>query len=184
MKDRVILHCDLNNFFASVEMMKNPELRGKAIAVCGDPEKRHGIVLAKSESAKKCGVKTGMPIWQAKQLCPEIIILSTNHADYGKYSKVVRDIYYRYTDKIEPFGIDECWLDVSGSLKLLGKTGEEIADEIRCVVREEIGLTVSVGVSWNKTYAKFGSDLKNPMQRRLLRAIITNKFFSHCLCHR
>jgi DNA polymerase-4 len=143
-------------------MLKNPALQEKAVAVCGDPEKRHGIVLAKSESAKKFGVKTGMPIWQAKQLCPEIIIVSTNHSDYVNYSNKVREIYYRFTDKIEPFGIDECFLDVTDSLKLLKMNGKEIADEIRRIIREEVKLTVSVGVSWNKTYAKLGSDYKKP----------------------
>lgn len=162
MQDRTILHCDLNNFFASVEIVKNPDLAGKAIAVCGDPEKRHGIVLAKSELAKKCGVTTGMVIWKAKQLCPSLETISTNHADYGRYSKMVQQIYYRYTDLVESFGIDECWLDVTKSLKLFKKTGEQIADEIREVIKSELGLTVSIGVSWNKTFAKLGSDLKKP----------------------
>jgi len=162
MSDKVILHCDLNNFFASVEMLQNPELRGKAIAVCGDPAKRHGIVLAKSEPAKKLGVKTGMPIWQAKQLCPGIIIVATNHANYTKYSRIVQDLYYRYTDLVEPFGGDEAWLDVTKSLSMLKMTGRQVADEIRRVIREEVGLTASVGVSWNKTFAKLGSDMKKP----------------------
>jgi len=162
MSNRIILHCDLNNFFASVEMIKNPTLRGKAIAVCGDPTKRGGIVLAKSEPAKKCGVKTGMPIWQAKQLCPDIIIVTPTHMDYSRYSRIVRDVYYRYTDKVEAFGGDECWLDVTASLHLFAGDGKSMADEIRRVIREEIGLTVSVGVSWNKAYAKIGSDLKKP----------------------
>ena len=156
-------------------MLRDPTLRGKAIAVCGDPEKRHGIVLAKSEPAKKCGVKTGMPIWEARQLCPEIIIVSTNHADYSRYSKIVSDIYYRFTDKVESYGSDECFLDVTASLRVLTNNekrmtnnvgrieiGERIANEIRRVIREEVGLTVSVGVSWNKGYAKIGSDLKKP----------------------
>ena len=154
--------------------MHNPELRGKAFAVCGDPAKRSGIVLAKSELAKKAGVKTGDAIWEAKQKCPGLIIVSTNHGDYSKYSKIVREVYYRYTDKVEAFGGDEAWLDISGSRKLMTNDklvmtndcgidfGKRIADEIRRVIREEIGLTVSVGVSWNKTYAKLGSDLKKP----------------------
>ena len=159
---RTILHCDLNNFFASVEVLRDPTLRGKAIAVCGDPTKRHGIVLAKSEQAKKFGVKTGDVIWQARQKCPNLHIIGTNHADYSRYSKLVREIYYRYTDRVESFGIDECWLDVTDSLKLLGKTGREIADELRAVVRGELGLTISVGVSFTKTFAKMGSDYKKP----------------------
>jgi len=162
MQSHAILHCDLNNFFASVECLEHPELRGKAVAVCGDPAKRHGIVLAKSESAKKFGVKTGMAIWEAKQLCPEIIIVATHHSSYEKYSKIVREIYYRFTDLIEPFGIDEAWLDVTPSLNLFKMTPEQMADEIRRVVREEVGLTISVGVSFNKTFAKMGSDMKKP----------------------
>jgi len=159
---RTILHCDLDNFYASVEAILNPELVGKPIAVCGDPEMRHGIVLAKSEPAKKCGVRTGEPIWMARQKCPDIIIVSGRHGEYSKYAKKVREIYYRYTDLVEPFGDDECWLDVTGSLKLLKKDGKQIADEIRDVVRTELGLTISVGVSWNKTFAKLGSDYKKP----------------------
>ena len=160
--DRVILHCDLNNFYASVEVIKNPSLRGKAIAVCGDPEMRHGIVLAKSEVAKKAGVKTGMPIWQAKQLCPDIIIVTPHHNDYSRYSKIVQGVYYRYTDLVEPFGGDECWLDITGIQQLKHMTPKQIADEIRKVIRDEIGLSISVGVSWNKTFAKLGSDMKKP----------------------
>ena len=162
MGDRIILHCDLNNFFASVEMLRNPELRGKAIAVCGDQEKRHGIVLAKSEPAKKFGVKTGMPIWQAKSLCPDIIIVSTNHADYDRYGKIVREIYYRYTDLVEAFGCDECWLDLTNTPVMKTHTPAEFANELREIVKREVGLTISVGVSWNKAYAKIGSDLKKP----------------------
>lgn len=159
---RTILHCDLNNFYASVECLHNPSLVGKAVAVCGDPEKRGGIVLAKSEEAKKHGVKTGDVIWEAQQKCPNLVIVSTNHANYSKYAKMVRDIYCRYTDKVETFGSDECWLDVTHSLKLLGKNGKEIADELRAVVKSELGLTISVGVSFTKTFAKLGSDYKKP----------------------
>ena len=159
---RVILHCDLNNFYATVETLRDSSLRGKPVAVCGDPEKRHGIVLAKSEEAKRFGVKTGDVIWEAKQKCPDLIIVATNHADYSKFARLVRDIYYRYTDKVESFGADECWLDVTQSLKLLGKSGVEIADELRRVVRAELGLTISVGVSFTKTFAKMGSDYKKP----------------------
>lgn len=160
--DRVILHCDLNNFFASVETILHPELAGKAIAVCGDPAKRHGIVLAKSEEAKKFGVKTGDVIWEAKQKCPELVIVPATHGVYSKYSNLVQSIYYRFTDKIEAFGGDECWLDVTASLKLLGKSGREVADEIRTVVKRELGLTLSAGVSFSKTFAKLGSDYKKP----------------------
>ena len=166
--EKVILHCDLNNFFASVEVILNPELADKPIAVCGDPTKRHGIVLAKSEQAKKCGVKTGDVIWEAKQKCSDLVIVPATHGVYSRYSKAVCDIYYRYTDKVEAFGGDECWLDITQSMKLLGKSGRgldggrEIADEIRETVKRELGLTLSVGVSWNKTFAKLGSDYKKP----------------------
>ena len=156
-----ILHSDLNAFYASVEMLLFPELEGKPVAVCGSVEDRHGIVLAKSELAKKAGVKTGMAIWQAKQVCPNLIVRPPRYEKYMLFSKLVRKIYARYTDQIEPFGLDENWLDVSGSLLLFG-SAEEIAEQIRKTVKEEIGLTVSIGVSFNKVFAKLGSDLKKP----------------------
>ncbi|MCL2621784.1 MAG: DNA polymerase IV [Firmicutes bacterium] len=156
--ERVILHSDLNSFFASVECMLNPELKGKPMAVVGDQELRHGIVLAKSEEAKKCGVKTGDVLWEAKQKCPDIIFVKTNHKKYEEVSQQVREIYYRYTPQVEPFGIDECFLDCTGC----AKSGQEIADEIRQVLIDEIGITASVGVSFNKIFAKLGSDIKKP----------------------
>ena len=158
---RVILHCDLNNFFASVAVVCQPELRGKFIAVCGNPSLRKGIVLAKSENAKRMGVKTGMPIWEAKRLCPEIEIIPTDYEAYEMYSKKVQNIYYRFTNQVESFGIDECWLDVTHSQKLFGD-GVAIAHQIRRAIKDELGLTISVGVSFNKTYAKLGSDLAEP----------------------
>ena len=157
---RSILHSDMNAFYASVEMMLNPKLRGKAIAVCGATEERHGIVLAKSELAKKAGVKTGMVNWEAKQRCPGLILVSPQYDQYLKYSKLAHEIYYRYTDQVEPFGMDECWLDVTGS-NVFG-SGMEIAEEIRQAVKDELGLTVSIGVSFNKIFAKLGSDMKKP----------------------
>lgn len=157
---RAILHSDMNAFYASVEMMLNPKLRGKAVAVCGSTEKRHGIVLAKSELAKKAGVKTGMVNWEARQKCPELIMVPPQYDQYLKYSKLAHDIYYRYTDLVEPFGMDECWLDVTGS-NVFG-SGMEIAEEIRQAVKDELGLTVSIGVSFNKIFAKLGSDMKKP----------------------
>ena len=156
----IILHSDLNNFYASVERKLYPELCGKPIAVCGDKQARHGIVLAKSEEAKRCGVKTGDVIWEAKRKCPEIIIRPVRFSEYVRQSRAVRDIYARYTDCIEPYGIDECWLDVTHS-GIFGD-GFAIAERIRKEVREELSLTVSVGVSFNKVFAKLASDLKKP----------------------
>ena len=157
----VILHSDLNSFYASVEIMLNPELRGKPVAVCGSTENRHGIVLAKSELAKKCGIKTAMVNWEAKRLCPDLIMVEPHFEQYMKYSKLAREIYCRYTDLVEPFGMDECWLDVTGSEMLFG-SGYDIAQRIRREMKEELGLTVSVGVSFNKIFAKLGSDMKKP----------------------
>ena len=159
--DKVILHCDLNNFYASVEILTNPSLKGKPVAVTGATELRHGIILAKSNEAKKLGVKTGEPIWQAKQKCPDLVCVLPHHKLYEKYSNMVYEIYTRFTDKIERFGIDECWLDVTHSQKLFGD-GVTIANTIRETVYNEIGLTISVGVSFTKTFAKLGSDLKKP----------------------
>jgi len=157
---RTILHSDMNAFYASVEMMLDPRLRGKAVAVCGSTEDRHGIVLAKSNLAKKAGVKTGMVNWEARRLCPDLIVVPPQYDQYLKYSKLDHEIYYRYTDLVEPFGMDECWLDVTGS-GIYG-TGMEIAEEIRQATKDELGLTVSIGVSFNKVFAKLGSDMKKP----------------------
>jgi len=150
----------MNAFYASVEMMLDPRLRGKAVAVCGSTEDRHGIVLAKSNLAKKAGVKTGMVNWEARRLCPDLIVVPPQYDQYLKYSKLDHEIYYRYTDLVEPFGMDECWLDVTGS-GIYG-TGMEIAEEIRQATKDELGLTVSIGVSFNKVFAKLGSDMKKP----------------------
>ncbi|MGI6079484.1 MAG: DNA polymerase Y family protein [Candidatus Avilachnospira sp.] len=160
MRDRVILHSDLNGFFASVEIMLDPRLSGKAVAVSGLTEERHGIVLAKSERAKSFGIKTGMTNGEAMRLCPELVLLRPHYDQYVKYSRLAREIYGRYTDLVEPYGIDECFLDVTGS-GIFG-SGKEIADKIRRDMREELGLTVSVGVSFNKVFAKLGSDMKKP----------------------
>jgi len=159
--DRAILHSDLNCFYASVEMMLDPKLRGKAVAVCGSTEDRHGIVLAKSELAKRAGVKTGMVNWEARQKCPELILVKPQYEQYLKYSALTRAIYYRFTDLVEPFGMDECWIDCTASQRAYG-SGLEIAEAIRSAVREELGLTVSIGVSFNKIFAKLGSDMKKP----------------------
>ena len=159
-EERAILHSDMNSFYASVEMMLDPSLKGKAVAVCGSTENRHGIVLAKSELAKKAGVKTGMVNWEARKACPGLIMVPPQYDQYLKYSRLAHQIYYRYTDLVEPFGMDECWLDVTAS-RVYGSP-REIAEQIRRATREELGLTVSVGVSFNKIFAKLGSDMKKP----------------------
>lgn len=161
MTDRIILHCDLNNFFASVSLLYNPTLKDLPVAVCGDSENRHGIVLAKNEIAKKFGVKTAEAIFEAKRKCPELVTLPPLYKEYHEYSLKAREIYSRYTDMVEPFGIDECWLDVTGSTVLFG-SGEDIANKIRKDIKRELGLTISVGVSFNKVFAKLGSDMKKP----------------------
>ena len=159
--ERTILHCDCNGFFASVECLLHPELKKVPMAVCGSPEERHGIILAKNERAKKYGVQTAETIWQAKRKCPKLVLVPPHHGEYRKYSALVNRIYREYTDQVEPFGIDESWLDVTGSRLLFGD-GEHIADEIRERVKAEIGITISAGVSFNKIFAKLGSDYKKP----------------------
>ena len=162
MADRVILHCDLNCFFASVELLSYPEIQDLPVAVCGDPNSRHGIILAKNDPAKKLGVQTAETIWQAKQKAPGLILLPPHHSLYKEYSRKVNAIYGQYTDLVEPFGIDESWLDITGSMHLFGGDPKAIADGIRARIREELGLTLSVGVSFNKIFAKLGSDYKKP----------------------
>lgn len=160
--ERTILHCDLNSFFASVELLSLPNLREKPVAVCGNPENRHGIILAKNEPAKKYGVATAETIWQAKRKCPELILIPPHREQYYKYSRLVNEIYESYTDRVEPFGIDESWLDITETMHLFGGSGQKIADRIRQQIWEELGLTISVGVSFNKIFAKLGSDYKKP----------------------
>ena len=162
MADRTILHCDLNSFFASVELLDYPQLRDRPVAVCGDPEARHGIILAKNEAAKAYGVQTAETVWQARKKCPELVLLPPHHQRYREYSRKVNAIYGRYTDLVEPFSIDESWLDVTGTLHLFGLDGKGLADRLRREVREELGLSISVGVSFNKIFAKLGSDYKKP----------------------
>lgn len=159
--DRTILHCDCNGFFASVECVMNPELKKVPMAVGGDEESRHGIILAKNELAKKYNIQTAETIWQARRKCPQLVVVPPHRDEYSRYSKMVNDIYKRYTDLIEPFGIDESWLDVTGSKRLFGD-GKSIADRLRHEVYDELGLTISVGVSFNKIFAKLGSDYKKP----------------------
>ena len=157
--ERIILHADLNNFYASVECLYRPDLRDKPVAVGGDPEERRGIILAKNYPAKIFGIKTGETIWQAKQKCSALIVLKPNFKLYLRFARMARRIYSDYTDQIEPFGLDEAWLDVTGSTGIYGD-GRQIADEIRARFKEELGLTGSVGVSFNKIFAKLGSDIK------------------------
>lgn len=178
--ERIIIHSDLNNFYASVERLLDPSLAGKPVAVCGDREARHGVVLAKSEEAKKFGVKTGDTVWQAQRKCRDIVIVPPHFEEYIEYSKKVRAVYARYTDLIESYGIDECWLDITRSTllfpeydgeKYLTENGNKyysegfllhLGDVIRNAVKDELGVTVSCGVSFNKVFAKLGSDIKKP----------------------
>ena len=159
--ERKILHVDANCFYASVEMQRNPRLRDRPLAVCGSQEERHGIVLTANYLAKPRGVKTGMAIWQAKQACPELVVVPPDYRQYVRVSRMMREIYEDYTDQIEPFGLDESWLDVTGSAALCG-SAMEIAQEIRERVKFELGITVSIGVANNKITAKLGSDYKKP----------------------
>ena len=158
---RVILHSDLNAFYASVECLHQLDIRHKPVAVCGHQELRHGIVLAKNQLAKQYGVKTGDAIWQARQKAPRLIVVPPNFPLYQKFSQLVRSIYLQYTPNVESFGLDEAWLDLTQPGMTL-EQGRIIAEELRRRIKEEIGLTVSIGVSWNKIFAKLGSDYKKP----------------------
>ena len=157
----IILHSDMNNFYASVEILYDPALKNKPVAVAGDEEARHGIVLAKNDLAKKFGIRTGQVLWEARQQCPELVCVPAHYDRYLRFSALARNIYISYTDQVEAFGLDECWLDVTGSTSLFGD-GITIANDIRARIRRELGLTVSVGVSYNKVFAKLGSDMKKP----------------------
>lgn len=159
--ERTILHSDMNNCYASIELLYRPELRGKPLAVGGDPEARHGIVLAKDQLAKKAGVKTGMALWQARQVCPDIVFVPPRMDLYLKFSRLAHEIYGEYTDKQEAFGIDESWLDITESCSIKGD-GMTVANQISRRIKKELGITVSIGVSWNKIFAKLGSDYKKP----------------------
>ena len=172
--NKVILHSDLNSFYASVECFSNPDIRNLPVIVGGDVEQRHGIVLAKNDIAKRYGIITGEAVWQAKQKCPGLISVKPNYEKYLKFSRLAREIYYRYTDQIEPFGIDEVWADVTGSVGLFGD-GRTIADEIRAVIKRELGITASIGVSFNKIFSKLGSDMKKPDAT----SIITKDNYKH-----
>lgn len=158
---RVILHVDMNSCYASIELLHRPQLRGRPMAVGGDPESRHGIVLAKDQLAKKAGVKTGMALWEARRLCPEIVFVPPNLELYMRFSKMAHAIYGEYTEQQEAFGIDESWLDVTASSGCCGSSND-IAQDISRRIKKELGVTVSIGVSWNKIFAKFGSDYRKP----------------------
>ncbi|MDR0424553.1 MAG: DNA polymerase IV [Clostridiales Family XIII bacterium] len=159
--DRVILHCDMNSFYASVELLAHPELRSRPVAVCGDPQSRHGIILAKNDHAKSFGVATAETVWSAMKKCPDLALLKAHHDKYRDYCGKINAIYCRFTDMVEAFSIDESWLDVTGSHDLFG-SGAEIAGAIRQAVKSELGLSLSAGVSFNKIFAKMGSDFKKP----------------------
>ena len=158
--DRIVLHSDCNSFYASVELLHQPELRGKPVAVGGDESSRHGIILSATPSARRCGVKTAEAIWQAKKKCPGLIVVPPDYEMYTRFSNMTRQIYLEYTDRVEPFGLDEAWLDVTGTVPEGG--GAEFADGLRQRIKRELGITVSIGVSFNKIFAKLGSDYKKP----------------------
>ena len=158
---RAILHCDLNNFFASVEMLTKPELRNVPMAVSGDPNKRHGIILAKNQIARKYGIYTPETVYSALKKCPNLVLVKPHYEEYVKYSKLVNNIYQKYTDRVEKFSIDESFLDVTESISIFGSP-YEIAYKIKEEIKSKYNLTISVGVSFNKTFAKLGSDLKKP----------------------
>lgn len=158
---RVILHCDANSFYASVEMLYDPSIRDKPVAVGGSVEERHGIILTKNQKAKACGVKTGEAIWQAKQKCPELVCVPPNYPLYVRFSRKMRRLYEQYSDRVESFGLDEAWIDLTNPGVTIAD-GERTAQELRRRVKEELGITVSVGVSFNKIFAKLGSDMKKP----------------------
>ena len=156
--ERTILHVDCNKFYASVECLYRPDIRDKPVAVGGNPETRHGIILTKNEIASKYGLTVGEPLWKAYQKCPDLIVVPPNYPLYLRFSKLCRKVYEDYSEYIEPFGLDESWLDVTGCQQ----SGMEIAEEIRQRIKFELGITVSIGVSFNKIFAKLGSDYKKP----------------------
>ena len=161
-KQRLIFHCDCNNFFASCECLDHPELKSVPLAVAGDPENRVGVVVAKNELAKKYGVKTTDTVWQAKRKCPDLVFVPPRHHLYKEISNRINDIYHEYTEYVEPASIDESYLDMTGAPDFYGMTAREMADALRDRIRTEIGVTISVGVSFNKIFAKMGSDYKKP----------------------
>ena len=172
---RSILHVDMNNFYASVECLYHPEIRNFPVAVAGDPLNRHGIILAKNMIAKKLGVTTGEAIWEAKLKAPGLVLVPPDYKKYIRFSRMAREIYYEYSDQVEAFGLDENWIDLTGSLSCLHSDPVTIADTIRRRVKEELGVTVSVGVSFNKIFAKLGSDMKKPLPTASRTALTTDR---------
>lgn len=160
--DRTIFHVDMNSFYASVEQAERPELRGLPLVVAGKEELRHGIVLTKSKEAKAFGIKTAETLQEARRKCPDLIVLPPQYRLYQRYSRMAQEIYYQYTDLVEPFGLDECWLDLTGSMPIHGGRPMRVAEEISERIKAELGVTVSIGTSWNKIFAKFGSDYRKP----------------------
>ncbi len=160
--DRIILHSDMNGFYASVECAERPEIRDKPVVVGGHEELRHGIVLAKNQLAKRYRIKTAEALWQARQKCPDLVVIPPDYKLYMRYSAMARAIYYEYTDLVEPFGLDEAWLDITDSAHLWGGDVERMVCEISNRIKSELGLTVSIGISWNKIFSKFGSDYRKP----------------------
>lgn len=158
---RKIFHIDINHCYAQIEEMRCPELRNVPMAVGGHEEKRHGIILAKNDIAKKLGIKTGESLREAKEKCPDLLIIPPDYDAYIYYTNAVKKIYYEYSDCVESFGLDEAWIDYTNSEHLFGDS-VQCAASIQKRVLQEIGLTVSVGVSWNKVFAKLGSDMKKP----------------------
>ena len=184
--DRVILHSDCNCFYAAVEMLYHPEYEGRPLAVGGNPETRHGIVLTANYPAKRRGVKTGSALWEARQACPGLVIVPPDYDRYLRFSGYAREIYSHYSDRVEPFGLDECWIDVTHSIGIRGN-GQQIAEEIRKKIKDELGITVSVGISWNKIFAKYGSDYRKPdavtvVTRENYRQIVWQKPAEDLLC--
>ncbi len=158
----------MNAFYASVEILLRPELAGQRLAVVGSRADRHGIVLAKSQEAKIYGVKTGEAIWEAQSKCPGLILVEPHYEAYLHFSRLARKVYAEYSERVESYGLDEAWLDLSGTERLFG-SGEAVADELRRRFREELHLTISVGVSFNKVFAKFGSDYQKPDATTVIR---------------
>jgi len=182
--DRKILHCDLNGFFASVEALYYPDLNQHPMAVCGDVKNRHGIILAKNELAKAYHIQTAEPVWQAVQKCPCLKLIPPHFERYVYFSRKVQEIYLRYTDQVEAFGIDECWLDVTESYHLFAKSAEDLAFIIKETVKSELSLTISVGVSFNKIFAKLGSDYKKPdALTKITRENFPEKVFPLDICN-